>query len=216
MKKPPKQRGVPQVPIHGKAAHNAAFLVSIGNLIVNWSNNESVFLAMLQTLIAGGKMSAAIVWHSHRTTNARMELISRLCREQVKDDSLVTEINKAISSFKGFSRTRNFYCHATYRYDSDLHLVSATSATSPQDGEPIKFEVKRMDGAAINEMADATIRMGHFNQDLWSLVWRLEEALGVKRVGRPELQKAQKPNQDDRPHSGGDESREAPPVPDRE
>jgi hypothetical protein len=33
---------------------NGAFLLSIGNLIVNWANNQSVFLAMLQALVGGG------------------------------------------------------------------------------------------------------------------------------------------------------------------
>jgi hypothetical protein len=66
-----KNTRIPKVPIHGKAAHNGAFLLSIGNLIVNWANNESVFLAMLQALAGGGAQTAAIIWHSHRTSNAK-------------------------------------------------------------------------------------------------------------------------------------------------
>ncbi len=64
-----------KITIHGKAAHNAAFLTSIGSLVVNWANNESVFLAMIQVLVGGDKLTAAIVWHSHRTTHARLELV---------------------------------------------------------------------------------------------------------------------------------------------
>jgi len=70
-----KKDSAVKIPIHGKAAHNTAFLVSIGSLVVNWGNNESVFMAMLQLLLIGGKHSAAIVWHSHRTTHARLELV---------------------------------------------------------------------------------------------------------------------------------------------
>ena len=76
-------RGIPRIPIHGKEAHNAAFLVSIGGLIVNWANNESVCIAMLQLLVNGGEQSATIIWHSHRTSNAKLELVHKLCRERI-------------------------------------------------------------------------------------------------------------------------------------
>ena len=175
-----------KIPIHGKAAHNTAFLVSIGNLVVNWGNNESVFMAMLQLLVVGGKHSAAIVWHSHRTTHARLELVERLCRERLADEKLVKDILKAIENFKGLSRVRNFYCHATYSYDSELCFATASGASYMQEGYPIKFETKRMDRAMINEMADAALKLGELNGRLWKLVMRLETALGIRLVNLPE------------------------------
>jgi hypothetical protein len=176
---------IPKVPIHGKTAHNAAFLVSIGNLVVSWANNESVFMAMLQLLLIGGEHSAAIVWHSHRTTQARLELVSRLCRERVKDKQLLEDISQAISIFKGFSRTRHFYCHATYRYDGELNLSSASGVSTTQEGDPLSFEVKRMDLATLNEMKFASIEMGNFNGKLWKLVERLQIELGVQHEVLP-------------------------------
>lgn len=181
-----KERPV-RIPIHGKAAHNTAFLVSIGSLVVNWGNNESVFMAMLQLLLVGGQHSAAIVWHSHRTTNARLELVDRLCRERIDDPELVKDIVKAIENFKGLSRVRNFYCHATYRYDPELNLQSAQGATYKQEGYPIVFETKMMDRAMINEMADASLKLGDLNRRLWKLVMRVESALGVKLSNLPQL-----------------------------
>jgi len=183
-----KKRGkIPRVPIHGKFAHNGAFLVAIGNLVVNWANNESVFLAMLQVLLSGGNHSAAIVWHSHRTTVSRLELVSRLCREQVKDKALVKEVTTAISRFKNLSRTRNFYCHATYHYDKELNLDSASGVTSTQEGDPLVFTEKQMDIAALNEISDVSTQLGEFNRHLWSLVERLQVELGVQRVKLPPL-----------------------------
>lgn len=183
---------VVRVPIHGNAAHNSAFLVSIGNLVVNWANNESVFLALLQTLLAGGEQSAAIVWHSHRTTQARLELVSRLCREQIKDEELLEEVQRAIVGFKNLSRTRNFFCHAMYRYDEDLCLAEAAGTTLTQDGDPMKFEVKKMDRATLNEMGHITMELGEFNRRLWGLVDRVQTALGVQRVKLPQLPPEQK------------------------
>lgn len=173
------------VPIHGKADHNAAFLFAIGGLVVNWANNESVFMAMLQALIGEDKLSASIVWHSHRTTQARMTLVSRLVREQVKDQTLVNEIETAISQFKGFSRVRHFYCHATYTYDNHLCLRQASGASFPQDGEAIRFEDKPMNKATLNEIADASIKLGTFNRETWKLVERLQASLGRQRVKLP-------------------------------
>lgn len=216
MKKPPKKRGVAQVPIHGKASHNAAFLVSIGNLVVNWANNESVFLAMLQMFFGHGGYTAAIVWHSHRTTVARLDLISRLCRERLKDETLIKDVDSAIQKFKAFSRMRNFYCHATYRYSEELHLVSAQSVTASQEGDPIRFEVKRLDLAALNEMGDTTIRLGEFNAELWKLVRRLQDALGAHHVVLPQAQLEPRTDQESHPHSDAGRSPEAPQSPSQE
>ena len=180
-------RRIPKVPIHGKAAHNAAFLVSIGNVVVNWANNESVFMGMLQVLIRGGSHTAAIVWYSHRTTNARLDLVDRLCREQVKNADLIDEVQRTIKRFKELSATRNFYCHATYRYHDSLDLRSATGVSSPKEGEPIVFETKRMDRAMLNEIGQSSLALGQLNRKLWTLVDRLQKELGVQLVDLPQM-----------------------------
>lgn len=185
-KKQPSHKSAPaRVPIHGKSEHNAAFLLAIGGLAVNWANNESVFMAMLQALMGGGEHSALIVWLSLRTTRARLELIRRLCREQVMDRDLLADIEAAIDQFKGFSRTRNFFCHATYRYDHGQRLIEATSAALTYDEQPLSFETKVMDRQTLNEITDASMKMATFNKRLWKLIPRLERALGVQRVRLP-------------------------------
>lgn len=173
------------IPIIGDAAHNHGFLIAIGGLVVAWANNESVFLALLQALIHGGQLSASVIWHSLRTTNARLELVDRLSREQVTDAALLKDVQRAIDQFKGFSRTRHFFCHATYNYDNERHLASATGASVTQEGEPIRFVTKPMDRATINEIGDATVKLASFNRELWALVPRIEAALGVRRVKLP-------------------------------
>jgi len=202
-----------RIPIHGKASHNSAFLVSIGELVVSWANSESVFLAMLQLLIQSGGRSAAIIWHSHRTTLARLELIDRLSRERVSDEQLVRDIRQSIVQFKGFSKTRNFYCHALYDYDADLCLRTVSSATNAQQGEPLRFERKRMDKSVLNEIGDAIIRLGEFNRSLWKLVERLQDALGERRIELPQLLQQLTENQDAHPHSDEAQSPRVPPEP---
>jgi len=194
---PRRKNKVSKVAIHGDATHNAAFLMAIGGLIVNWANNESVFLAMLQTLLLGGRLSAAIVWSSHRTSAVKLELVHRLCRERVTDQTLLQDLTSAIEQFKGFSRTRNFFCHATYHYDKELHLLSATGTSSPPDGEPFLNVVKRMDKATLNEINNTSVELGNFNSTLWLLVHRLENDLGIRHVGLPQWPYGETLNPDD-------------------
>lgn len=175
------------LPIMGKAQHNAGIQILIGGLVINWANNESVFLAMLQSLIGGGEQSASIVWNSLRTTAARTDLVWKLAREQIRDANLLKDISAALERFKSLSKTRNFYCHATYSYDSELNLVGALGVTMAQEGDPIRYEEKRLDRAAVNEINQAILGLADLNQATWALIPRLETALGVQRVKRPQL-----------------------------
>ena len=174
------------VPIHGDMAHNTGFLLGIGGLVVNWANNESVFLAMLQALLGANHRTVAIVWHSHRTTVGRLELISRLARDRIEDETLVADIDRAIIRFKGACRTRNFFCHATYDYDSEMRLQSAHGITLTQDGDPISFVYKPMEAATLNEIIDASMKLTESNLDNWRLVLRLENALGAPHTRLPQ------------------------------
>ena len=149
---------------------------------MNWSNNESVFLAMLQCLLKLDGLVVSIVWHSQRTSKARLDLIARLSRQQIQDTSLVEDIEDAISKFSGLSRTRNFFCHATYEYAQDLSLLTATSYSLANEGDPIRRDTKPMNLATLNEIGHASVQLAEFNRGLWKLVRRMEAALGVQRL----------------------------------
>jgi len=162
-------------------AHNHGFLTAIGGLVVNWANNESVFLAMLQCLTKLDGPAVSVLWHSHRTSKGRLDVNARLSRQLLQDKALIADIEDVISKFSGFSRARNFFCHATYDYGPDLSLRSASSSTLANEGEPIRHETKRMDLATLNEINQASIRLAEFNRVLWGVVRRMEAALGVRR-----------------------------------
>jgi hypothetical protein len=56
-------------------------LALIGNLIVSWSNNESLFIYVLMILLDTDQSSAAIVFSLRsNTTRARLDLIQRLAK----------------------------------------------------------------------------------------------------------------------------------------
>lgn len=182
-----KANRVLSVPIMGNADHNSGFLIAIGGLVVNWANNESVFMALMQSLVSGGTHTATIIWHSLRTTQARMDLISKLAREQIRDEVLLKDLDKAIRDFKGLTGKRNFFCHSTYHYDKDLCLASVQGITLSQEGDPLRTDERRMDAAIANEIGTAIVELAKLNRRTWKLVARVENALGVQRVKFPPL-----------------------------
>lgn len=174
----------PQVKISGPGAHNQAFLTAIGQLVIAWANNESVFLGMLQVLLNESRSSAVIIWYSRTNTKSRLDLVWALVRRKIKNEDLVAEIEGAIQHFRTLSGTRNFYCHATYNYDDKFHLVSVSSGTMVRDGDPIRFVDKKMDRAALNELNNTFDCLNGLNVRLWGLVHQMKDELGVQM---PEL-----------------------------
>jgi hypothetical protein len=81
---------------------------TVGVLVINWGSDESVFLAMLQALLAGDKPSAIITWASFHNTANRLELVRRLTMQHVTDKALRADIESAITEFGGCTKTRNF------------------------------------------------------------------------------------------------------------
>jgi hypothetical protein len=130
------------------------FRSALGSLVISWANNESVFHGMLRALLPSDDLSDAIVWHSLRTSHARLELIVRLCRDRLKKGRLLSDIETAVRHFKGLSKIRNFYCHAVFTYGpSDLHLYAASGITLSQEGDPVRFETKLINAATLNEIS---------------------------------------------------------------
>lgn len=189
-----------QIPILGPIDHNAGPYMAIGGLMIAWSNNESVFMAMLQALVGDTAHTATLIWHSHRTSRARMELLDKLAREQLqKHPDLVSEIQWAIKAFKGLSRLRNYLAHATYHYDDQMRLHSTFGVAYNDDGAPLKAEQKLLDAATMNEIGHATIQLATLNAEFWALVPKIEQTLGVQRVKYPQQIGAGQPSPESRP-----------------
>jgi hypothetical protein len=186
IRRAPKQKRI-VIPVHGDMNHNAGIYLAIGSLVVHWANNESVFCAMLQALMRGERHSADIVWYSQRTTKARLDLLLRLARVQVKDATLISDLKKAAANFKGLSRVRNLYCHGMYTYDEQLRLVGLSGITVADEGEPLRLERKPFNSGTMNELSDTINKSSTLNRALWALVPRLESALGAPPVPPPHL-----------------------------
>src|SRR5215217_7225703 len=70
----------------------------IGNLIVQYANNESVFLRMLGSLI--GDATADVVFFAHKNTQGRLDLLATLAVEKITEPALLKEFQDLHSSSK--------------------------------------------------------------------------------------------------------------------
>jgi len=173
--------------IHGDGAHNMAFTSAIGQLIISWANNESVFLAILQSLICNpNQFTAQSIWTSHKSTRARLNLVKSLANEVLEDSKLIEAVNQACKEFHSATKTRNFFCHGMYSYSDDLKLIGVTSWND--DGGKLKQDRRDLDANAINSINDATQRLAGLNLSLWELVELIDQNTGLERESYPHKQ----------------------------
>jgi hypothetical protein len=152
--------------VFGKADHNVAIYILIGQLIVHWANNESVFLRILHGLMGATLADATTAFHSHKNTMGRLDLIVALGNGKISDDKLKAELASLVSQFKGLSRTRNFFAHSMFDYDDELRLQGATGIIFDNKNQVFVQEAKAFTPATINEINDANTRATALNRDL--------------------------------------------------
>lgn len=75
-------------PVRSRAARPDALAVRLGQLVIDWSDNESLLLHVLTLLLETDEKSAAIVQSVLNTIDARLELVRRLAALKVADPSL--------------------------------------------------------------------------------------------------------------------------------
>lgn len=175
------------IPIPGDMGHNLGFHTAIGSLVIHWANTESIYMLYLRTLLNQDQHDTAIIWHAQRSTVARLELISKLARSRIDNDSnLLGDVLKSVSLFRGFCNIRNFFCHAVYSYDGEGKLDFAHGITLTRDDYPLNFERKPMDAGTASEIIDAANRLAGFSDECWDLAERLDQHFGTQHVTRPQ------------------------------
>ncbi|MEO6946697.1 MAG: hypothetical protein ABI146_02445 [Nitrobacter sp.] len=160
------------------ADRRTMILALIGNLGVNWSNNESLFIFVLMLLLRIDQASAAIVFATLNTTRARLDLIQRLARVKIKDKVLSKELDRLIERFSDGTHIRNEFNHCMYTIDSSGEISQTQSMRLVQTRNNLRFgETKPLDDARIQEMTDAAREMARINRDIWDFLPRLDAYL---------------------------------------
>jgi hypothetical protein len=69
---------------------------------------------------------------------------------------------------------------------TDGAIMSAHAMMVSDEGNPIRSEDKPFNAGTINELNNTTMRLSELNRELWDLVIRMQDALGVQRVTLPQ------------------------------
>ena len=155
------------------------FVQSLGHLVIATSNNESLFQAIFDAMVGGEDDASPVIWHSSRTTQAKIDLTIRIARSRLKGDPLLTRLEDAAKRFKPHSRTRNFFCHAAYLLDQNGMPRSAQGVRLTQDDDPINRTDKIIGPATLNELNQALKGLGKLNADLWPLANEIANKFGA-------------------------------------
>lgn len=160
------------------ADRRTTILALIGNVVLNWSNNESLFIYVLMLLQKTDQASAAILFATLNTTRARLDLIQRLARIKIKDKTLNKELDRLIERFNGGTHIRNEFNHCMYTVDGSGEISQTQSMRLVQTRGNLQFgETKPLDDARVNEMTEAVREMTRLNRDIWDFLPRLEAHL---------------------------------------
>ena len=157
------------------ADRRTLILALIGNLIVNWSNNESLFIYVLMLLLDTDQSSAAIVFATLNTTRARLDLIQRLAKIKLRDEKLDKALSKLIDRFNRSTALRNEFNHCMYNTDAAGQITNTQSMRVVESREHLQFGIsKPLDDARLKQMIEAAKEMSNINRDIWELLPRLQ------------------------------------------
>jgi hypothetical protein len=164
------------------ADRRTSILALIGNLVFSWSNNESLFIYLLMVLLKTDQTSAAVVFATLNTTRARLDLIQRLARLQVKDRALARELTQMIERFNECTRVRNEFNHCMYGVSGRGEITHTHSIRIVETKKQLQLgEVRPMDERRIKEMIATINELKLLNREIWDYLPRLEKHLGNNR-----------------------------------
>ncbi|MFK0693230.1 hypothetical protein ACFX5Q_34695 [Mesorhizobium sp. IMUNJ 23033] len=173
--------------VFGKAEHNVTIYLLVGQLIVHWANNESLFMRILHGLVGTTMKDATTLFHSHKNTMGRLDLILALGNGKITDPALKAELTSLVSQFKGLSRTRNFFAHAMFNYDDELRITDASGVVFDNKNQIFTHDQRPFTPATINEINDASTKAVALNRALWKFVMKLDDHFGRELGTQPPL-----------------------------
>jgi len=158
----------------------------IGNLIVQYANNESVFLRMLGSLI-GDAATADVVFFAHKNTQGRLDLLATLAVEKITEPALLKEFQDLHRHFKNLGKTRNFYAHARYEMTAKGGPVAAIGVIFDNQSNQFRDKKVKFDRAGRYELAQCGTKFKELNSRLIEFAQRLDDWLLAQTEGQPRL-----------------------------
>jgi hypothetical protein len=167
-------------------------LICIGKLIAEWANLESVFYVAFFCLAGRPNGNADIAWASIQSTRRRMQMVNSFLQYEEKLTPEVRRgLQKCLEEFRGITDARNYYCHATYRTNDELEIVSIEQwSLAPIEKETdliFKEKSKNLSKATINEICCTIDNCQKISVRATKLVYKLRDELRLQHVKLPPL-----------------------------
>ncbi|WP_202396168.1 hypothetical protein [Stappia sediminis] len=159
------------------AEQRTTILSLIGSLVFSWSNNESLFIYVLNILLDSDEISAAIVFTTLNTTRARLDLIDRLAKVKIQDEDVAADLQRLIKRFNKASRTRNEFNHCLYMLGPEGDITHTQTLKLLEVRGQLKWgEIKPVDEQRLAQMKKSIEDLRALNRDIWAFLPRLHKA----------------------------------------
>jgi hypothetical protein len=166
------------------ADRQSRIMTLIGNLVLSWSNDESMFVYVLMLLLDVDEVSAAVVFTTLNTTRARLDLIRRLATIKVSDRAVAQALQRLIRRFDACTKVRNEFNHCVYSLDGHGEIVSTHMMRIQEGAGYVRFgETRAMDEPRIRELSDTLRQLKRLNRELWAFLPQLKAHLEQRQQG---------------------------------
>lgn len=160
------------------AAQRHDIVAHVGNLVFTWSNNESLFIYLLQVLLETDFEAAAITFVTLNTTRARLDLVRRLTKLRIRDPEVVQKVEKLIERFNECTKLRNELNHSIYELDAGGSITHSSELKVSEAKEGLRLAFRRpFDAARIRQIESTVRKLTKLNRDLWAFIPELERAM---------------------------------------
>ncbi|OKL44791.1 hypothetical protein [Pseudovibrio exalbescens] len=161
-----------------KAGQRNLLFALIGNMSYCWSNNESMFIYVLQYLIRTDEITATIIFGTLNTTRARIDLVERLAEAKLADKDAATQLRRIIRRFNECTKLRNEFNHSVFKTDSEGAITHTHSMRiQRRNGQLHLGELKPVDQQRIEAMGAAIKKMVKLNREIWQFLPMLRQAM---------------------------------------
>jgi hypothetical protein len=164
----------------GFAKRQHHILMQIGNLGLNWSNNESMFIYVVMVLLDVEEVEAAIIFSTLNTTRARLDLVRRLAMVKIRDEAAAIALKRLIRRFEAATRLRNEFNHCMYKLNAQGEITHTHLMRPHEEGGRLTLgELREMDEGRVAEIVEANRQLKRLNRDLWAFLPQLKAALAA-------------------------------------
>lgn len=151
----------------------AELVALIGRLLVQWSNLESWFVALLARLLKTDPHRAEIIFYTITTAVSRRTLLTRVFMTYVEDDELQKRFLSLLGKFKAVTAIRNRFAHSQYQFQINNQHMVTTNFPNDFDGSTWT-ESRPIDKALLGEVKQGILNCLNAQEELFALLKDIE------------------------------------------